>query len=198
MIGGGDWAKDRIVPDTIRALLEGKPIMIRNPHSTRPWQHVLEPLNGYLTLAEALYNDGPRYAGAWNFGPFDFNDKTVGWIVEQLYSLWGLPFSWERDEKPNPHENTYLKLDSSKARALLNWAPKLNLPTTLGWIVDWTKAWQSGARMRDVTEGQISGLVRNDAQEPTSHAAKVRVGILGINQRFSAFPRSLQPPVKRF
>ena len=191
VIGGGDWAKDRIVPDTIRALLEGKPIVIRNPHSTRPWQHVLEPLNGYLTLAEALYNDGPRYAGAWNFGPFDFNDKTVGWIVEQLYSLWGLPFSWERDEKPNPHENTYLKLDSSKARALLNWAPRLDLSTTLGWIVDWTNAWQSGARMRDVTEGQISEFVRNDAQEPTSHAAKARVGIRGLIGGFLGIPTEL-------
>jgi hypothetical protein len=162
--------------------------VIRNPHSTRPWQHVLEPLNGYLTLAEALYNDGPRYAGAWNFGPFDFNDKTVGWIVEQLYSLWGLPFSWKRDEKPNPHENTYLKLDSSKARALLNWSPKLDLPTTLARIVDWTKAWQSGARMRDVTEGQIFEFVGRGVQEPASHVARRLPGAIGLIAGFFGFP----------
>ncbi len=188
VIGGGDWAKDRIVPDTIRSLLEGKPIVIRNPHSTRPWQHVLEPLNGYLTLAEALYNDGPHYAGAWNFGPFEFNDKTVGWIVEQLYSLWGVPFSWKRDEKPNPHENTYLKLDSSKARALLNWGPKLDLPTTLAWIVDWTKAWQSGARMRDVTEEQIFEFVGREAHEPVSHVGRSRVAIIGLVGAFFGVP----------
>ena len=188
VIGGGDWAKDRIVPDTMRSLIEGKPIMIRNPHSTRPWQHVLEPLNGYLTLAEALYNDGPRYAGAWNFGPFEFNDKTVGWIVEQLYSLWGVPFSWKRDEKPNPHENTYLKLDSSKARALLNWGPKLDLSTTLAWIVDWTKAWQSGVRMRDVSEGQIFEFAKREADKPVSDVVRSSVGIIGLIGAFLGVP----------
>jgi CDP-glucose 4,6-dehydratase len=198
VIGGGDWAKDRIVPDTMRSLIKGKPIVIRNPHSTRPWQHVLEPLNGYLTLAEALYNDGPRYAGAWNFGPFDFNDKTVGWIVEQLYSLWGVPFSWERDEKPNPHENTYLKLDSSKARALLNWSSRLDLPTTLGWIVDWTKAWQSGARMRDVTERQISEFVERDTREPASSAVRHPLGILSVIGGFFGIPKDLTAATEAF
>ena len=188
VIGGGDWANDRIVPDTIRSLLDEKPIVIRNPHSTRPWQHVLEPLNGYLNLAEALYNGGPRYAGAWNFGPFDYNDKTVGWIVEQLYSLWGVQFSWKRDEKPGPHENTYLKLDSSKARALLNWRPKLDLETTLTWIVNWTKAWQSGACMREVTEAQIQEFVECDAREPAGHVAwrpSEIAGLLGASLYFS-------------
>jgi CDP-glucose 4,6-dehydratase len=188
VIGGGDWAKDRVVPDTMWSLLEGKPIVIRNPHATRPWQHVLEPLNGYLALAEALYNEGPRYAGAWNFGPFDLNDRTVGWIVEQLYSLWGVPFSWERDEKSNPHENTYLKLDSSKARALLNWGPKLDLLTTLASIVEWTKAWQSGARMRDVTEGQISEFVERDAHEPANYDARRPLGIIGLIGGFFGLP----------
>jgi CDP-glucose 4,6-dehydratase len=167
VIGGGDWAKDRLVPDTLQALLDGKAITVRNPHATRPWQHVLEPLNGYLTLAQALYDDGPRCVGAWNFGPYEFNDKTVGWIIERLYALWGAPFSWERDDKPNPHENTYLKLDSSKARALLSWAPKLDLPTTLGWIVDWTKSYQAGKCMRTVTEGQIARFMQRKALDPS-------------------------------
>ena len=188
VIGGGDWAKDRIVPDTMRSLLEGKPIVIRNPHATRPWQHVLEPLNGYLALAEALYNDGPRYAGAWNFGPFDFNEKPVGWIVEQLYSSWGAPFSWERDERPNPHENTYLKLDSSKARALLNWSPKLDLPTALASIVEWTKAWQSGAHMRGVTEGQILEFAERKAQESTSDIAWSPACVVGLVGAFFGLP----------
>ena len=198
VIGGGDWAKDRIVPDTIRSLVEEKPVLIRNPHSTRPWQHVLEPLNGYLALAEALCNDGPRYAGAWNFGPLDFNEKPVGWIVEQLYSLWGAPFSWERDARPNPHENTYLKLDSSKARALLNWGPKLDLPTTLASIVEWTKAWQSRANMRDVTERQIVEFVALEAHEPTCVTAWHPARFVGLVGAFLGLPREFTAAGKTF
>jgi CDP-glucose 4,6-dehydratase len=168
VIGGGDWAKDRLVPDVIRSLMENRSIVIRNPHATRPWQHVLEPLNGYLTLAEALYEDGPRCAGAWNFGPSDANDKTVGWIAEHLYALWGTTFQWERDEKPNPHENTYLKLDSSKARLLLNWTTKLDLHTTLAAIVDWNKSYQAGANMREFTDRQILDFMEVKKVEPRS------------------------------
>jgi len=166
VIGGGDWARDRLVPDAMRALLAGEPIVIRNPHATRPWQHVLEPLNGYLKLAEALYKDGPRCAQAWNFGPLEFNEKTVGWIIERLYALWGVDVAWQRDEANNPHENTYLKLDSSKARALLAWTPKLDIETTLRWIVDWTRAFQAEANMREVTERQIRDFMDQPAFDP--------------------------------
>jgi CDP-glucose 4,6-dehydratase len=181
VIGGGDWAKDRLVPDTMRALLEGRSISIRNPHAVRPWQHVLEPLNGYLRLAECLYNDGPAFAAPWNFGPYDFNDKTAGWIAERLCEFWGAPFSWKHDKQPNPHENTYLKLDSSKARALLGWGPKLDLLTSLKWIVDWTKAYQAGACMRDVTKQQILDFARRDILDP----CKVIAGALSSHPKRS-------------
>ena len=174
VIGGGDWAKDRLVPDAMRSLLAGEPIQVRNPHSIRPWQHVLEPLNGYLTLAEALYSDGPQFASAWNFGPFELNNKNVGWIIDQLYALWGAEHTWERDTQPNPHENNYLKLDSSKARALLGWSPKLDLSTSLKWIVDWTKVHQSGKNLRAVTESQICEFLGHPAQE----AAQAMPGVL--------------------
>ncbi len=167
VIGGGDWAKDRLVPDAMRALLSDSVISIRNPRFTRPWQHVLDPLNGYLTLAESLYNDGPRCAGSWNFGPYEFNDKTVGWIVERLYALWGKPFSWERDKHPSPHEYATLKLDSSKARALLGWAPKLDLPAALRWIVEWYKVYQDKGDIRGITERQIRAFMKRRGLDPS-------------------------------
>jgi CDP-glucose 4,6-dehydratase len=176
VIGGGDWAKDRLVPDALAALLEGRALTLRNPASTRPWQHVLEPLNGYLALAEALYRDGPRHAEAWNFGPYEFSDRTVGWVVENLHSIWGTPVSWQRDEASNPHEAGYLKVDSSKARACLGWSPKIDLETTLRWIVDWSKAYQNGADMREVTLGQIQKFQALPAYQPISanHAAPAK------------------------
>ncbi len=171
VIGGGDWARDRLVPDAMRALLSGSVISIRNPRFTRPWQHVLDPLNGYLTLAEGLYKDGARCAGSWNFGPYDFDEKTVGCIAERLHALWGKPFEWERDEKPSPHEYATLKLDSSKARALLGWGPKLDLPTTLRWIVEWYKAYQAKGDMRGITEGQIRAFMKRSALAPSGDSS---------------------------
>lgn len=165
VIGGGDWAKDRLVPDVMRALMAGQPMRVRNPEATRPWQHVLEPVNGYVTLAEALWRDGPRFSSPWNFGPFDFNNKNVGSIVASLCAFWGVEHGWERDTKSHPHENTFLKLDSSKARNLLGWAPKLDLATTLKWIVDWTKAHHGGADLRSVTESQILDFMDRPALE---------------------------------
>lgn len=151
VIGGGDWALDRLVPDILRSLLKDKPTLIRNPQATRPWQHVLEPLHGYLMLAERLFSDGHRFAGGWNFGPPEESERTVGWIIERLYALWGVGFEWQRDKNPGPPESTFLKLDASKARAHLGWRPKLDLPTTLEWIVDWTRRYQAGEDMRRVS-----------------------------------------------
>lgn len=151
VIGGGDWALDRLVPDIMRSLLKGEPTVIRNPQATRPWQHVLEPLHGYLMLAERLHADGQAFASAWNFGPPEESERTVGWIIERLYDLWGVDFKWQRDQQQGPPESTFLKLDASKAKAHLRWRPKLSLETTLSWIVDWTRRYQAGDSMLDVS-----------------------------------------------
>ncbi|MDX2256971.1 MAG: CDP-glucose 4,6-dehydratase [Pseudanabaenaceae cyanobacterium bins.39] len=155
VIGGGDWACDRLIPDLIRAWQVQEKVVIRYPQAIRPWQHVLEPLSGYLTLAEHLYHDGITYGGAWNFGPHDSDAQTVGWIVEQMANLWEGEADWIKGNVAQPHEAHYLKLDCSKARNILKWQPKLNVKTALTWVMDWTKAWQSGADMRDVTLAQI-------------------------------------------
>jgi CDP-glucose 4,6-dehydratase len=155
VIGGGDWALDRLVPDIMRSLLKDEPTLIRNPQATRPWQHVLEPLHGYLMLAERLYADGHPFASGWNFGPPEESERTVGWIIEELYDLWGVGFEWKRDANPGPPESTFLKLDASKARAHLGWRPKLDLKTTLRWIVDWTRRYQAGDDMREVSLADI-------------------------------------------
>jgi len=155
VIGGGDWAQDRLIPDIMRAILENRPVVIRNPNAIRPWQHVLEPLNGYLCLAERLWSDGPRFAQAWNFGPDSENAKTVGWIVDYLTRRWGEGARWELDGSEHPHEDTFLKLDCSKARSLLGWAPKLSLATALEWIIEWYRGYRQQADMRTLTEAQI-------------------------------------------
>lgn len=155
VIGGADWAQDRLIPDALAAFEAGKPVQIRNPHAMRPWQHVLEPLRGYLTLAEKLFEQGAAYAEAWNFGPRDEDAKPVGWIVEQLASLWGSGAHWQIDAGEHPHEAHYLKLDISKARSLLEWHPALNLQQALQLIVDWSKARHAGQDMRQITLSQI-------------------------------------------
>ncbi|MDI9640292.1 CDP-glucose 4,6-dehydratase [Oscillatoria amoena NRMC-F 0135] len=154
VIGGGDWAVDRLIPDTLKSLIAKQPLPIRNPHAIRPWQHVLEPLNGYLTLAEYLYQQGAPFSEAWNFGPNDCDIQPVSWVVDRLFTLWG-EGTWQWDRGTQPHEATTLKLDSTKARIKLGWQPKLDLETALAWIVDWTKAWQAGANSRHFTETQI-------------------------------------------
>jgi CDP-glucose 4,6-dehydratase len=156
VIGGGDWARDRLIPDIMNAIMENRPVIIRNPDAIRPWQHVLEPLNGYLCLAEQLWTRGPRFAQAWNFGPNSEETKNVSWIVEYLTSSWGEGACWELDSAQHPHEDTYLKLDCSKARSLLGWAPKLHLSTTLEWIVEWYRGYQQDRDMRSLTEEQIT------------------------------------------
>lgn len=155
VIGGGDWAKDRLVPDIMRAVMHGRPVIIRNPRATRPWQHVLEPLNGYLTVAEHLWVHGRAFAEAWNFGPNDDDVQPVSWICDTITELWGGGAAWQLDGNDQPHENTLLKLDCSKAKARLGWQPKLNLTEALTWIVEWFQAYENGADMRVVTESQI-------------------------------------------
>ena len=156
VIGGGDWSLDRLIPDLVRGFLAGEPVHIRRPHSIRPWQHVLEPLLGYILLAEHLLTLDPRYATAFNFGPSDDDAQEVGWIVERMTQFWGGNASWVLDEDPGVHEAGYLKLDASRARAELTWHPRLRLETTLHWLVDWYKAWQSGEDMHRFTLDQIA------------------------------------------
>ncbi|GAB3357550.1 MULTISPECIES: CDP-glucose 4,6-dehydratase [Giesbergeria] len=155
VIGGGDWSADRLVPDILRAWTQGQPVHIRNPHAIRPWQHVLEPLRGYLSLAEKLFHDGPSYSQGWNFGPSDDDAQSVGAIVEQMATLWGPTAQWAHDPSPQPHEAHYLKLDISKARNQLLWHPVLRLTQALQQTVAWASQHQAGTDMRAATLAQI-------------------------------------------
>ena len=156
VIGGGDWSPDRLLPDLIRGLLSGIPVLIRNPYAVRPWQHVLEPLRGYLMLAQALLTHDPRYATAFNFGPHEADARPVSWIADRLVSRWDGAAGWVRDTSPTPHEAHHLKLDSSRARARLGWAPALSLETALEYLVDWYRAWHADHDMQAVTLEQIA------------------------------------------
>jgi len=155
VIGGGDWAADRLVPDCLRALMAGQPIVIRSPDAIRPWQHVLEPLTGYLALAENLFRDGARFSGAWNFGPDDRDTRPVAWIAERLCARWGGQARVQVQKDNTLHEATYLKLDCSKATSLLGWRPRWPLMHALDAIVDWTKAYSRNDDMRQVCLAQI-------------------------------------------
>jgi CDP-glucose 4,6-dehydratase len=154
VIGGGDWADDRLIPDIMRAAIDGRPAAVRNPHSIRPWQHVLNPLSGYLMLAERLWEDD-GFASAWNFGPADEDARPVEWILERLAAHWGEGLSWELDKGDHAHEATYLKVDSSKARALLGWTPRWDLDGALAAVAEWYRAYQSGDDVRELTLAQI-------------------------------------------
>ena len=159
VIGGGDWAEDRLVPDILRAFEASLPVTIRNPGSIRPWQHVLEPLSGYMLLAERLWGDPKRFAGAWNFGPRDDDARPVSWMVDRLASRWGNGASWRLDERPQPHEAAYLKLDISKARAALGWIPRWSLESALDRIVDWHQAYLRGEDLRNACLQQIEAFI---------------------------------------
>ncbi|MBT5223419.1 MAG: CDP-glucose 4,6-dehydratase [Gammaproteobacteria bacterium] len=163
VIGGGDWAEDRLIPDILRAIEAGQSVNIRNPHATRPWQHVLEPLNGYLALAEKLYTDGAAFAEAFNFGPAEEDAKPVQWIVEQLTQQWGDGANWKLDQAEHPHEAHYLKLDCSKAKIRLDWRPRWTLGQALKNIIVWHKAHQCGDDMRELSLRQIAAF-----QEPVT------------------------------
>ncbi|MCF6764293.1 CDP-glucose 4,6-dehydratase [Thiotrichales bacterium 19S3-7] len=155
VIGGGDWAKDRLIPDIIKSLIDHKAVIVRSPKAIRPWQHVLEPLSGYLLLAEKLWYDPINYASSWNFGPYDSDVKPVEYIVEYLANNWMSKAQWQLDEKINPHEASYLKLDSSKARAYLNWQPRWRLEQTLDFIINWYIAYACGENLFKLTLAQL-------------------------------------------
>jgi CDP-glucose 4,6-dehydratase len=155
VIGGGDWSSDRLIPDFFRAIDANQALSVRSPGAIRPWQHVLEPLSGYLMLAQQLYSQGGEFAEPWNFGPSDEDARNVEWIVEQLVA--SVPGAiWQRDEKPQPHEANYLKLDSSKARTYLDWQPRWNLKAALDSIISWHESWHQGKNMHDFTLSQIA------------------------------------------
>lgn len=155
VIGGGDWAKDRLIPDFIRSISKGEKVKIRSPYAIRPWQYVLEPLTGYLALCEKLFTKGPAFAEAWNFGPDDSDAQSVEWVSKTICELWGEGAQFEIDTNPQPHEANYLKLDCSKAKAELGWIPKWDIETTLKSIVDWNKSFLNKEDIRLVTENQI-------------------------------------------
>lgn len=165
VIGGGDWALDRLVPDIIKAIAQQQPVVIRNPSAIRPWQHVLEPLSGYLLLAEKLYQQGPAFAEGWNFGPNEDDAKPVQWIVERLTQSWGEGARWALDSAEHPHEAHYLKLDCSKAKMQLNWRPRWQLAQALEKIIEWHKAHLAGVAMREYTLNQITDY-QADKRDP--------------------------------
>ena len=160
VIGGGDWATDRLVPDCVRSLLAGETITIRYPRAIRPWQHVLEPLNGYFMLAERLFRDGMAFASPWNFGPSDDDARPVEWIVQALCAAWPGAKGHEILAVPQPHEAHYLKLDCSKAKADLGWRPRWSLEQALGSIVEWTRVYQQGGDTKQACLKQIEDFSR--------------------------------------
>ena len=155
VIGGGDWAKDRLIPDIIDSISKKIPTQIRNTNSVRPWQFVLEPLNGYLLLAERMWEKGNKFSEAWNFGPNDESCKSVKWILEKISKEWGEKFFWEEDHKENPHETSILKLDCKKAKERLGWETKLNINEALEWTINWYKKFLENSNMKEYTKKQI-------------------------------------------
>ncbi len=177
VIGGGDWAQDRLIPDIMQAFSQKKTVKIRNPLAVRPWQHVLEPLHGYLLLAERLYNDGAGFAEAWNFGPQDADARPVQWIVKHLAAPWGPEAHCEMDAAQHPHEAQALKLDWSKAAHGLGWQPMLHLEEALRWTADWYRAWNNGTEMHALTCRQIeqyASLLSHDRLAATKAETPVK------------------------
>jgi len=156
VIGGGDWSEDRLIPDAIKAFEENKPLMIRNPLATRPWQHVLEPLSGYLILAQALYEQGSAFATGWNFGPRDEDNRSVQEVVELLIAGWNKTALWQKEGVEQPHEADLLRLDCSKARRELGWIPKWGLETAIHKIVQWQEAYKVKENMQEISLAQIN------------------------------------------
>jgi len=168
VIGGGDWATDRLVPDLLRGFARDEKPLIRFPDAVRPWQHVLEPLSGYLLLARRLWEGDPIAADGWNFGPADEDAKPVGWVADRLAALWGRGAAWRRTGEPQPHEAALLRLDCAKAHGTLGWRPAWGLDDALLNTVEWHRAWLAGARMNEFTWGQIR-----------AHGARVAAQVVG-------------------
>jgi CDP-glucose 4,6-dehydratase len=162
VIGGGDWALDRLVPDAMRAFGAGKPLVIRNPEAVRPWQHVLDPLLGYMRLVERLVGEGARFADAWNFGPDAHSEVSVRTVVDRLVARWGEAATWQHDDQgKHPHEAAYLTLDCSKAHATLGWRPLIPFDEALRLTVDWYSALRRGADMRQFSSHQIRRVLES-------------------------------------
>jgi len=161
VIGGGDWSEDRLIPDILKAFERGEPVIVRNPASTRPWQHVLEPLSGYLTLAEKLYNAPDQYAEGWNFGPHDVDAKPVDWILDRMVALWGDGAAWQLDSGSHPHEAGYLQLDITNAKSRLQWQPTWHLQQTLEKIVEWHQSWLNKEDMNTVCFNEINQYMQD-------------------------------------
>ncbi|QDI88776.1 CDP-glucose 4,6-dehydratase [Candidatus Nitrosopumilus sp. SW] len=154
VIGGGDWAKDRLIPDLMQSLLNNKEVKIRNLHAVRPWQHVFEPLSGYLLLAEKMWLDGPRFAQAWNFGPNE-QGKKVSWIIDKISEIYGKKCKISLEKSENPHEAKTLKLDCTKSQTILGWKPKIDIEKMLQLTVDWYKEYKKQSDMKQISEKQI-------------------------------------------
>lgn len=165
VIGGGDWADDRLIPDCIRSLMKNECIIIRNPDAIRPWQHVLEPLSGYMVLAQKLYGEGKPFAQAWNFGPDDTDAKPVKWIVEQLTQRWPENQGYSVDAAVHPHEAHYLKLDCSKSKSHLHWKPRWSLGEAIDKIIEWTIAYKDGHRIQDISLKQMDTYMESIGRE---------------------------------
>jgi CDP-glucose 4,6-dehydratase len=159
VIGGGDWARDRLLPDVLQAWSAGTPVRLRSPHAIRPWQHVLEPLRGYLMLAGGLLQQGTACAEAWNFGPRNEDARPVAEVVAGMAKLWGEGAQWSQDPGQHPHEAAYLKLDTSKADSQLHWQPRLGLHEALALVVDWQRRFAAGESARALTLEQINAYL---------------------------------------
>lgn len=166
VIGGGDWALDRLIPDCVRSLSAGNAIPVRNPHAIRPWQHVLEPLGGYLRLAERLAQEPASYAEGWNFGPSDGDARPVSWIVARIVERWGGDARWAVNGGPHPHEAGHLRVDSAKARTRLGWEPRLDLATGLDWTVEWFHRHRAGEDATAITLDHIARYEQRSGQTP--------------------------------
>ena len=163
VIGGGDWANDRLIPDILRSFEKKESVVVRNPKAIRPWQNVLEPLSGYLILAQKLYDNHREYSGGWNFGPNDKDAKPVDWILNKMALSWP-GTSWRLDDAINPHEASFLKLDISKSKSRLGWEPIWELNKTLEKIIAWHVAWLNHEDMKAVCLAEIEEYMKDMKQ----------------------------------
>jgi CDP-glucose 4,6-dehydratase len=181
-IGGGDWTPNQLIPDLVRAFLAGRQCLIRNPLAIRPWQFVLDPLRGYLMLAERLSDCPSRFACGWNFGPVEADVQPVSSVADELARLWGAGASWVQNSAVHPYEAHLLKLDTSKAKASLNWHPVLPLPLALAWIVEWYRAFDAGENLPALTREQIEryeALAQEDYGRTTNPGGRSVHAVLG-------------------